>query len=147
MRLEDISVEMLRKALDIYVASAYEQAPLPLTVKTRVSFIREFPGSALADLLAHDVVERIPSGATPGAAKCYGIRLGNDKYPHMKLLLCKAADDDWRFEIDCHDGAFEVANTAPERPRAEELKACNQAFRNRIVNQWRDAELPTADET
>ncbi len=147
MRLEDISIEMLKKALTIYVESAYEQAPLPLTVKSRVSFIREYTGDGMDGLLGHDVIERLPSGNGSTEVNCYAIRLGNDKYPHMKLTLRRVAEDDWRFAVDCHDGAFEVENAHPERPRAEELKACNRDFRDKIESLWREADLPTPDET
>jgi hypothetical protein len=147
MRLEEISAEMLKKALDIYVASAYEQAPLPLTVKSRVNFIREYAGVGLDSLLGHDVVERITSGNGSKAVTCYAVRLGNDQYPHMKLTLLRVTDDDWRFAVDCHDGAFEVENAHPERPRAQELKACNRDFREKIESLWREADLPTSDET
>ncbi len=147
MRLEDISVGMLRKALDGYVSLAYEHSPLPVTVKARVSFIREYPGETLSGLLGHEVVERIPCESEQKDVQCYGIRLGNEKYPHMKLMLHQAAEDDWRFTVDCHDGAFEVESASPDRPRAEELKAYNHALRESIEALWREADLPVVDET
>ena len=146
MRLDEISVEMLQKALDVYVACAYEHSPQPVTVKSRVLLIRDFPGDSLADLLAHDVVERLPAQTNGADITSYGIRLGNDQYPHMKLMIQKVGDDDWRFVIDCHDGAFELEPTSPDKPRAEELKTYNQTLRERIESLWREADLPTLDE-
>jgi len=146
MRFEDITVEMLQQALNVYVGVAYENAPLPLTVKTRVNFIREFAGDSLADLLAHDVVEQFPPDAEGPAVTGYAIRLGNDKYPHMKLALLRVAENDWRFAVDCHDGAFEVEPTSPDKPRAQALKDCNSALRSKVEDSWRDADLPVIDE-
>jgi hypothetical protein len=146
--MEDISVEMLRKALDAYIVAAYQHAPHPLTVKSRVLFIREYAGDSLADLLAHDVIERLPAENEGNGATSYSIRLGNDRYPHMKLMLTKVADDDWRFAIDCHDGVFEVISaSSADHPRAEELKGYNRALRENIESHWREEDIPTVDES
>ena len=146
MRLEEITLDMVRRALDAYVGAAYEHSPLPLTVKSRVGFIREFPGATLADLLANDFVERVPADAETAAVAAYGVRLGNDKYPHMKLTLRRETDDDWRFAVDCHDGAFEVENSSPDKLRAQELKDYNLALRAKIESLWRESDLPAEDE-
>ncbi len=146
MRLEEITLDMLRRSLDAYVAAAYSAAPLPLTVKSRLGFILEFPGESLADLLAKDFIERTPADAETASVEAYGVRLGNDKYPHMKLVLRRASDDDWRFAVDCHDEAFEVESTAPDKLRAQELKEYNHALREKIESLWREADLPTVDE-
>jgi hypothetical protein len=145
MRLEEITLDMLRRSLDAYVAVAYQSAPLPLTVKSRIAFIREFPGDDLAQLLSRDIIERTPADAETSAVTAYGVRLGNEKYPHMKLIIRRAADDDWRFAVDCHDGAFEVVGT-PDGLRAQELKDYNMALREKIEALWREEDLPAVEE-
>jgi hypothetical protein len=167
MRLDDITVDMLKKALDIYVAAAYQQAPLPLTVKSRVAVFREYPGADLKDLLALDVIERTRSESDPAAVISFGVRLGNEKYPHMKLTIRRqegvspqgfpqgprvpsgreaAREDDWRFCVDSHDSAFELESTNPDALKAQELKDFNQELKGTIEALWREADLPAAEE-
>lgn len=146
MKLEDISTDMMERAIDIYVQAAYRNTPLPLMVKSRIALCGENAGDGLAGILSHDVVERVASADEPDVVGYYALRLGNEKYPHMKLGLRRHPDGDCRFVVDAHDELFELARNDPDALRAHELREYNRTLKEAIEARWREADLPTVDE-
>jgi len=147
MKFEEITTPLLKQAMDIYLAVAYAKEPPPLTVKNRVTFLSEHAGDALADVLSHDLFERVCSEADENVIESYAIRLGNEKYPHMKLALRRQADGDYALMVEAHDSHFEVETDDPDAPRAQELKDYNRQLVGEIESRWRDAELPIVEKT
>ncbi|HUW55461.1 MAG TPA: hypothetical protein VMZ92_02425 [Planctomycetota bacterium] len=146
MKFEDISTDMMRRAIDIYVSAAYANVPVPLMVKSRIALCEENAGEGLRGMLSHKVVERVASGDDSGVIACYAVRLGNEKYPHMKLALRREpGGDDYRFVVDAHDHLFELARNGPDAPRAHELREYNRRLKDQIETRWREADLPTLD--
>ena len=146
MKFEEITTALLKQAMDLYLAVAYEKKPQPLTVKNRVTFLTEHAGDALADVLRHDLFERILSEADETVVESYAVRLGNEQYPHMKLALRRGDDGDYGLVVEPHDQHFEVETTDPDTPRAQELKNYNQRIAEEIESRWREAELPVLEE-
>ena len=147
MKLDQITTGMMKKAVDLYIAAAYERIPLPVTVKSRVAFLSEHAHSELKEVLSHELIERVASEESAEVVDCYAIRLGNERYPHMKLALYRQEGDDYRLVVQPHDRHFEVESTNPDAPRAEELKGYNKRLKEEIEARWRQADLPTVDES
>ena len=147
MKLDDITTEMMKKAIDIYVSAAYATVPVPLMVKSRIALYEENAGEDLETMLSHDVVERVESEDEPGVNVSYAVRLGNEKYPHMKLALVRQRGDDYRFVVDAHDQLFDLESTDPDAPKAQELRDYNRRLKEEIETGWREADLPTVDES
>ena len=143
MRLDELTPEMLKKAVEIYVRAAYERVHMPLAVKSRAGVFAEHDGTAM-DMLSHDIVEKISSNGTSDEVAAYGLRLGNEKYPHMKLLL-KHDGESCHFEADPHDEDFELESTDPEALKVHELREHNLKLKEEIETRWREADLPTVE--
>jgi len=145
MKLEDITTEMVKKAIEIYVAAAYEGAPVPLTVNSRLVLFSGYRGGDLTDMLSHEVVERVVSETESKVVASYAVRLGNAKYPHMKLALRRGGTDDYRFVVDAHDQQFELESSEGDALKAHELQEYNRRLKREIESRWRDAEIPTVE--
>lgn len=147
MRLQDITRDMIREAVDIYAAAAYERKHLPLTVRNRIAFLKEHPGAALDEVLSHEMIERVTSEEDEGVVDSYRLRLGNERYPHMKLTLRRVAGDDYRLVVEAHDRHFELESNEPDALRAQHLREYNRKLKEEIESRWREADLPAMDET
>jgi hypothetical protein len=143
--IEEMTATMLEKAIEAHTAEAYRNAPVPLTVRNRIACICEQESGSLTERLSLDVVEK--QLANPdGDVLAYSLRLGNEKYPHMKLTIARESDDGYVFAVDTHDRHFELADVSPDAPRARGLQAFNAQVSSAIVLRWSEAELPTLDE-
>jgi CheY-like chemotaxis protein len=131
MRLERITIGHLRRALEIYFSKAYrgaEKAPPP------------FEGDS--DSPIEHVLEKFVDEAAKkqGGARCYSLRLGNARYPFMKLRLSEFLyRDEYFFTVDTHDQMF-ADQTDPE---LAQLKAWNREVKATIEAAWEGAGLPT----
>lgn len=137
MRLDRITIGHLRRALEIYFAESYRgQEKRP----------PEFEGEADAPIT--QLIEKftdetgkqngLPKGC--GAARCYSLRLGNSKYPFMKLKLAEHLyKDEYFFSVDTHDQMF-ADQSDPELAR---LKTWNREVKCKIEAGWEGAGLPT----
>jgi hypothetical protein len=141
MKLNEFSSEMLLRAIDVYVAVAYADTHVPLSVKARASFD---PRMGFKSLISHEVFDCTHLADRPDVLDECRLRLGNAKYPHMKLVLKRLGDDDYGFAIDTHDDHFQLADCGLDAIPAHELKAFNHRVREEILARWRDAGLPVA---
>ena len=146
MKFDEITAEILRGAMEIYMAAAYDTKHPPLTVRNRVTLLTEHAGDDLADVLSHDLFERVVSEEDENVVECYAVRLGNEKYPHMKLALRRRTGGDYHLVVEPHDQHFEVESTDPDAPKAQELREHNRRLKERIESLWREADLPVAEE-
>jgi len=146
MKLGEITTAMMHQAMQIYLAAAYESRHLPLGVKARVEFVTEHASDDLESVLSHELIERIRSEEDESVVESYAVRLGNEKYPHMKLALRRQKGDDYRLMVESHDRHFEVETSEPDAPKAQELQAYNRRLKAEIESRWREADLPVLDE-
>jgi CheY-like chemotaxis protein len=73
----------------------------------------------------------------------YVKRLGNERYPHMKLVVEEyLVPGEFVFSVDTHDH-LDLEPTFPDYEAWQELKAWNQGVKDRIEELWRGADLPT----
>jgi CheY-like chemotaxis protein len=135
MRLKDMTVGDLRKAIRIYREGAYENdAP-------------ELPGTEGTD---EDPIERTLSVFADEtlregnlATRRYALRLGNTDYPFMKLVLQEhLVEGEFFFEVDSHDGMFDPEGA--EAKRMDKLRHRNRHVKKRIEDSWTESGLPTA---
>src|SRR4051812_35629147 len=82
--LRSLRIDDLRKAVEVYLSLAYPSGPPPEAVRRRL----EWPPAEDADaLLGRPPFERAGKGDDRSAAPAFALRLGNARYPHMKLQV------------------------------------------------------------
>ncbi len=138
MKLAELTPELFRKALALYLERAYVGMKPP--PKARIDT------SALVtsdDVLALFVAEPRPN---PGAesAHHYVLRLGNSRYPHMKIALMEFLEPgEWMWAVDTHDRA-PIAPNSPEYAKWQELRLHNLRVKAEVEAAWRKSGVPTA---
>lgn len=136
MNLKDIDGAMLRKALEIYLEEAYG------TARPRRK-IPDFSGlRTLSEALPlmDDEVRRLQGAAR---SRRWVLRLGNSRYPNMKLTLDEhLMADEFVFQVDAHDDAPHLPGD-PDREAWKALQGWNRAVKDRIEQRWTEAGIPT----
>ena len=122
-------------AVETYLKLAYDGPP-PLVVQSQLRMMR----SAGANLYKSSVVTR--DLANPPTR--YAMRLGNRHYPHMKLSIELAPDDQtWLFRADTHDRHVCPPANSPEYGQFVGLMENNQKLSQAIEAAWAAQGLPT----
>jgi CheY-like chemotaxis protein len=137
MKLPEIPAETVRRALEIYLNHAYSGAS-----RWRAPVVDLSGGTTAADLVARfsDETDRATRG---GGARRYVLRLGNDRYPHMKLVLEESLlPEQYVFTVDTHDDV-KVSPESPDFERWTALREHNRNLKERIETAWREAGVPT----
>jgi CheY-like chemotaxis protein len=132
MRFEAITIRLLRRAIRLYLDEAYRDAPVPPP-----PVIDAADDAPVAEHLRLFMDETTKS---PHGIRSYALRLGNRRYPFMKLLLREQlVRGEFFFSVDTHDQMFR--DTAD--PELERLKVFNRETKERIEAAWEGAGLPT----
>lgn len=140
MRFDELTPAHVRRAVDLYLRLAWppdQRAPG-----------RE-PPIAVADLedarTLEELFERFEqrSEEQQSGLRHYALRLGNVRYPFMKLVVHEyLVNEELFFSVDTHDN-LEVRPTAPDYAAWVELKRWNRALKDEIERAWAAAGLPT----
>ncbi len=135
-----LRLDLLRNAVDIYLNLAYPSGEVPETVRRRLIW----PTGLVADeILTKPPFER--AGKVQGQqAPIYALRLGNFRYPHMKLQIQpwpNAAG--FMLSVNTHDQVAVLDLGAADAQAFRELQAENQRLKEAIEQAWDDAGLPT----
>jgi len=139
MKIETISARMLHRATEIYIEAAYRGVEPPYHVLARMNFD---PNDALENVLAMENFEKLPG--EDGSISRYLLRLGNERYPHMKLgLVSCAGGNDFVFVVDTHDRHFPVDPNVPGSQEFRELQSFNDRIKREIKQRWEQEGLPT----
>jgi len=143
-QLTEITRADFEKAVRIYLDEAYGTGEPPERVRERLVWPE---GETLAEIAAGEVFERAPAGAPPAQCTHLRLRLGNPRFPHMKLGLDRVAETgDWVLTVDCHDARLlQVAGDA-ERDAVAALIQANADLKSRIERRWTEAGLPTFEQ-
>lgn len=134
MRLVDLSVQMLRGALDIYVEVAWKGA-----VGARLPLLEggAEPVSTVLSLFEDETPRQ------PGNARRFILRLGNAWYPFMKFVLEEHLIlGEFFLAVDTHDQMFRGGFT--DETALEELRRRNAAVKQEIESRWSARGLPTS---
>lgn len=140
MRLSELSVDEVRKALQIYLDLAYGGSGKH---RRMPDLSRAEAGGDLQALLAMFQKERVED--IPGySCVRYTLRLGNRNYPFMKLMLQEhLLAGEFFFAVDTHDDM----DIKPDFPDYEEWMAVrrfNQELKRKIETQFEAEGLDTS---
>ena len=137
--LPDLTLDELRRAIAIYLKIAYPTSEPPPAVRRRLDWT---PGLAACDLLARPPFERV--GKPPQDKPIFALRLGNSRYPHMKMQIQPwDARDGYLLSVNTHDHALSLDPAAPDADAFMALQAENQRWKVEIEQAWDEAGFPT----
>jgi len=124
------------KAVEVYLDVAYGGKPPP-AIQSRIFTLRAFPQD---DLYRCPVFEPAPKENPVRLS----LRLGNQWYPHMKLVVEQAPDGQTSlFRADTHDRHIQVDPSSRDYAAFCELSHKNQSLAGRIEAIWESNALPT----
>lgn len=122
------------------MALAYPGVEPPEVVRRRLTWD---PGLDAESLLARPPFERAGYSKTNGAP-IYALRLGNLRYPHMKLQIQPWPNHaGFMLSVNTHDQVLSLDPDTSDMPAFRELQAENQRLKEGIEQAWDDAGLPT----
>ena len=136
MKLEEIPASSVRLAVDLYLRHAY-----PAAARWRAPSVDLSGGESARDLLPRFEDESEESGGRHVGR--YVLRLGNSRYPHMKLVLEESIlSDEYAFAVDAHDD-LNVAPDAPDYARWNAVRDHNRKVAEEIEQAWEEEDVPT----
>lgn len=133
-------LDYLRQAVAIYLAHAYPGGDPPESVRRRLHW-PDVPDATA--LLSHPPFERAnrPGGEAPPV---YALRLGNARYPHMKLQVQPWPNPSGLLlSVNTHDQALALNLNPSDADAFRTLQAENQRLKESIEQAWDQAGLPT----
>ena len=140
MKLEAIEASTVRLAVKLYLSLAY---PGDLAKDAKVPDLNS-TGTA------EDLIDRFtdecenPSGDRKVCR--YVLRLGNRRYPHMKLVLEEnILRNEYAFGVDTHDD-MRISPENPDYERFNQIRAHNRHLATRIEQAWQAAGIPTVSD-
>lgn len=137
MKLTEITAQRLRSAVDLYLQLAYPHG-LPSRVKLPSALDTS---DDVDEILSGFLNETRTSGPIP--VRRFALRLGNEQYPFMKLVLQEyLLADEFVFVVDTHDD-MDIKPNYPDYERWQALRESNAKLRERIEATWREADLDT----
>ncbi len=137
--LQGLPLDLLRRAVGIYLEVAYPNAEPPPSVLRRLDWT---PGLHAGELLAKPPFERV--GKAPNEKLIYALRLGNARYPHMKMQIQPwDARHGFLLSVNTHDHALALDPSAPDADAFMALQAENHRLKLEIETAWDQAGLPT----
>ncbi|MDR3636155.1 MAG: hypothetical protein P4L84_20305 [Isosphaeraceae bacterium] len=137
--LQALRIDLLRQAVEIYLSLAYPSTGLPDVVRRRLEWT---PGLDPMTLLSNPPFERA-NRAGSGKNMIFALRLGNYRYPHMKLQVQpwpNAAG--FLLSVNTHDQVLALDPNSPDLEAFRELQAENQRLKEAIEQAWDQAGLP-----
>jgi len=138
VKLADLTAGMLARAVAAYARVAYGQA-----VPEQVARALSIQGRTYHEILSQ-MDDESCSGDTP--RRRYALRLGNPRYPCMKLVLEEMLfDGEFFFLVDTHD-EIELEPGFPDYEDWEELRRYNEQLKHRIERELAASGLPTVED-
>ena len=134
-----LRLDTIRRAVAIYLQIAYPGGEPPPAVRRRLDWTAH---ADMGDLVRNPPFERV--ARTPDNQPIFGLRLGNARYPHMKLQLQPwDAKDGFLLSVNTHDHALSFDPNGPDAAAFLALQAENQQLKVAIEQAWDRDELPT----
>jgi hypothetical protein len=125
------------RAIEAYIKVAFKGGP-PAAVRSRLETLRALGGAA--SFYDSAVFEK--KGEAAGARVL--LRLGNQFYPHMKLVIERRPDGHgYLFRADTHDAHCCPATTSREYQAFRQLMELNQTVAQAVELEWEKDGLPT----
>jgi len=138
--LGSLRVDVLRRAAAIYLKLAYPSGEWPEPVKRRLDWTEGAPPQELLTRPPFEKAGKVPGTQTP----IFALRLGNARYPHMKLQIQPWPNDaGLMLSVNTHDQIAGLDLALADAQGFKELQAHNQALKEAIEQAWEDEALPT----
>jgi len=136
--LRDLNLDDLRRAVAIYLACAYPSSAPPDAVRRRLDWPE---GEGAVALLSKPPFER---ASKPGAPPIHALRLGNSRYPHMKLQVQPwPTEAGYMLSVNTHDQVLGLDPASVDTDAFRALQAENARIKEAIELAWDEAGLPT----
>lgn len=135
-----LRIDLLRRAVGLYLGRAYPSGEVPEAARRRLDWREDVPPP---ELLERPPFERAGKAAGQ-SSRVYALRLGNHRYPHMKLQIQpwpNAAG--FMLSVNTHDQVAGVALSEADAQAFRELQAENQRLKEEIEQTWDENGLPT----
>jgi CheY-like chemotaxis protein len=137
MKLEHIGVEVLRRALDIYLDLAHGESRPALLAKIGADGFDSMPRAL------QSFIDESGRGSSAVGSRRFVLRLGNRRYPFMKFVLQEyLIDNEFFFSVDTHD-QMEIRSSIPDFDAWLEIKRYNRSLKTEIEAAWERAGIPT----
>lgn len=137
MRIEKLTPAHVRRAVDLYLEQAWPEGKPPLDLAPLRA------AETLAEVARH--FER-PREDEEVACERFTLRLGNWRYPFMKLVVQEyLVRDEYFFSVDTHDD-LRVDPAMPDYEAWCEVREGNRELKERIEAAWAEDGLPTYDD-
>ena len=126
----------MKQPLATFVAQA---EPLPAAPASR--------SQVNAPLEKSNCHECQPAGAPPPKVRSFALRIGNRRYPFMKIRLTRPARKRYYvFSVDAHDACLHAAVGSHDAVELEKLKRFNAQLAQEILAVWDAAGIITERE-
>lgn len=138
--VDAMRLDVLRRAIDVYLKVAYPSGEYPESVRRRTTWAE---GPAPHELFAKPPFERTGK-ATGSQAPIFALRLGNRRYPHMKLQFQPWNNPEGlMLSVNTHDQIAGLDLAAADADAFRQLQAENQQLKEAIEQAWEAGGLPT----
>lgn len=130
----------LGRAVALYLERAYPSGAVPASVRSRLGWMDE--GESPLNLVAPPFERANRPG--PGVPSIVALRLGNERYPQMKLQIQAWPHPlGYLLSVNTHDQLLTLNPDARDADASRELQSYNQAVKEAIELAWEGAGLPT----
>jgi CheY-like chemotaxis protein len=137
MRLDRLTPAHVRRAVNIYLEHAW---PAGRPERPVVDLRKLDAASSTAEVLA--VFDK-PRPVQGTSCEHYTLRLGNWRYPFMKLALQEyLVRGEYFFSVDTHDD-LKISPEMPDYDGWQEIRRFNRGLKLEIESAWERADLPT----
>jgi hypothetical protein len=138
--LHALRVDLLRQAARLYIELAYPSGIIPDVIRRRLDWRADDPAGELLTRPPFERAGKVPGQQTP----IYALRLGNHRYPHMKLQIQTWPNEaGFMVSVNTHDQVAGVSLSEMDAQVFREIQAENQRLKEAIEQAWDEAGLPT----
>jgi hypothetical protein len=134
-----LTVADLRRAVTTYIGLAYPSGAIPDRVAERLKWP---DGIGLDELLAGPAFEK--TGPADSGTPVHALRLGNARYPHMKLQVQPwPTSVGYMLSVNTHDQLSGLPLKTPDAQQFEALQRENQRIKEAVEDAWDRQGFPT----
>lgn len=138
--LREMPVDLLRRVIETYLRLAYPGGDVPEPTRHRLSWMT---GNRDKVDVSHPPFEPL-SLSSRGLPTVVALRLGNHRYPHMKLQIQGwPTDTGFLLSVNTHDQVLAPEPDSPEAEGFRQLQEENQRIKLAIEGAWESEGLPT----
>ena len=135
-----LRIDVLRRAIGIYLEHAYADREPPEVIRRRLQWPEGVDAGTLLTKAPFEKVARA-DGEVPSV---FALRLGNARYPHMKLQVQTWPNPaGFLLSVNTHDQVLALDPGAADADAFRALQAENQRLKEGIEAAWDAAGLPT----